>query len=290
MTGGDRLASCYRPRSPSQPRELAGAADGAQPPLGVRPAVAATTISSRSPVSRRVCGSRNEAVTGPDDQARPRPCGSRSSNSSTPCSREPVGICTCSRSARRSSSGADSTSSRLPPSVRTPAADAATAGSVGPCTRVKHDDDQEHEVEQARCVRHGGAHRDRRQHDRHRAAQPGPGQEGLLAPGHPERQAWTPVQRPGGPAAISTRPTTSAGQICAGSRDGEASRPEHHEQADLGEPGRRPRRSPRIAGPVRQPGVAEHQRRTRTPRGSRWRGPATPRRTPATTSASTAIG
>ena len=52
---------------------------------------------------------------------------------------------------------------------------------------VDHDDD-EHDVEQPCGAGHPGVRRDGGEHDRDRAAQPGPGQERLLTPGHPQRE------------------------------------------------------------------------------------------------------
>src|SRR6266568_1596167 len=58
----------------------------------------------------------------------------------------------------------------------------------GTLRQREHSDDDEDEVEQAGRAGHAGADRDGGQHDRHRPAQPGPGQERLLPPRQPQRQ------------------------------------------------------------------------------------------------------
>ena len=79
----------------------------------------------------------------------------------------------------------------------------ATQGSVGACTRVKMTTStntrSKIHVDAGRA--HGDGHR--REHDRHRTAQPGPRQEGLGAPRHPERQRTTRAPTAGGRAAAA---------------------------------------------------------------------------------------
>ena len=112
-----------------------------------------------------------------------RPPGSRSSSMCTPASCDPGGTSSCSRSAphplqRRAS----------PPAARSASAGAVTpsqraaGASVLPCTSVKTTTSTKTDVEEPRRAGHAERERDRGQHDRHRPAQPGPGQEGLLAP------------------------------------------------------------------------------------------------------------
>ena len=145
-------------------------------------------MSSRSPVRSVVVGEGTNPWPSRTIRAMLAWAGSRSSKISTPCSRDPGGIWTCSRSACSASSGAASTSTSSGSAGAVTFSRRAAHGSVGPCSRgVDHDDD-EHDVEQPGGAGHAGVHRDGGQHDRDRAAQPGPGQERLLPPGHPQRQ------------------------------------------------------------------------------------------------------
>ena len=141
------------------------------------------------------------------------------------------------------------------------------------------------------AARHARHHREGGQHDRHRAAQPGPGHERLLAargPGTATRQASTDERA--GPGAAGPAPIDAArAGARRAARSGSTSRPEHDEQADLRQPagalgegpgGRAGAAAPRCRGRAR-PG-----RR----RGSRWRAPPRPRRTRCTPRPSVASG
>ena len=66
--------------------------------------------------------------------------------------------------------------------VRPDQAEPARDGySDGPCSTRVHDDEDEHDVQHPLAVGDVPHHRERRQHDRHRTAQAGPGQEELRA-------------------------------------------------------------------------------------------------------------
>jgi len=122
----------------------------------------------------------------------------------------------------------------------------------------EHSDDDEDEVEQARGARHAGAERDGGQHDRHRPAQPGPGQERLLPPAQPQRQRGG--EHRGGPGEEHQhQPDDDGGQDLGGQPGRRGEQAEHDEQPDLGEPADSLREA---AGgrAVRQPRVAEHHR------------------------------
>ena len=94
-------------------------------------------------------------------------------------------------------------------------------------------------------------HRDGRQDDGHRAAQPRPGQQRLLPPGHPERRQAdsTDAQRPrhhGQHQADDERGPDVVAQLVRG--DQQAEQDEH---ADLGDPAE-PFGEAAGGGPVRQ--------------------------------------
>ena len=122
---------------------------------------------------------------------------------------------------------------------------------------VDHDDD-EHDVEQADGAGHAGVHRDGGQHDRDRAAQPGPGQERLLPPGHPQRQRAD--EHRGGPGHQHQRRARGYGRDDLRGQPGwGGEQPEHDEQADLGEPGDAFGEAA-DGRAVREPGVAQDKR------------------------------
>ena len=102
-------------------------------------------------------------------------------------------------------------------------------------------------------------HGNDRQDDGHGAAQPGPGHERLLLPGHPERrQAQHDAQRPRHNG--QHQPDDERRQAASSpSSSGVTSRPSSDEHADLGDPAERVGEAAG-GGPVRQLAVAQHQR------------------------------
>ena len=164
---------------------------------------------------------------------------------------------TCSRSAPSSSSGAASTS--------------ISCGSVGhhaqpprherqrrALQQRQHDDQHEHGVDEPLRVRRALLQRDERQHDRHRTAQPGPRQERLLAPRHPERRRRRDHrQRPRGHDQHDPGDERGDDGLDQPARRGVE--PEQHEQPDLRQPARALGERQHVAA-VREVGVAEHQR------------------------------
>jgi hypothetical protein len=103
-----------------------------------------------------------------------------------------------------------------------------------------------------------GADRDRGQHDRHRAAQAGPGKERLLPPGHAQRQRGG-EHRGGAGEEHQRHAHHDGGQDLRGQPSRGVQQAEHDEQPDLGEPADS---LGEAAGgrAVRQMGVAEHYR------------------------------
>ncbi len=95
---------------------------------------------------------------------------------------------------------------------------------VQPCTATRDDHDHEDDVEQACAPSHARQQRDDGEVDRHRAAQPDPGDERRLAQRPAERQQAR--QTPAGRATrISTAATASAGSDLAAASCGVTSRP-----------------------------------------------------------------
>ena len=95
---------------------------------------------------------------------------------------------------------------------------------------------EEDDVEQLAAARHLGDHRERREHHRHRAAQPGPAEHDPLALAEAWRTRW-----PGRPPAAARPPRRSARARCprrqmSSSWCGNTSRPSVRNIADLGDP------------------------------------------------------
>ncbi len=110
------------------------------------------------------------------------PGGSRSSPTSTPCSRETGLIVTCSMSAATRSSGATSRSRLRGSERRVTRRRLATAGQGRAGEQRGDHDDHEDDVEEPLRVGDPFGERDGGEHDRHRPAQPRPGHERGLAP------------------------------------------------------------------------------------------------------------
>ena len=125
-------------------------------------------------------------------------------------------------------------------------------------------DDDEHEdgVNQPLRVRRPLLQRHERQHDRHRTAQPGPRQECLLAPRHPERRRrHDHRERPCG--HHEDDPGDQRGDDGVDQPGRRGVEPEQHEQPDLGQPAR---------------ALGERRARRRGAAGWSCRGPARRRR------------
>ena len=125
---------------------------------------------------------------------------------------------------------------------------------------------------------HVGGERERGQHDRHGAAQPGPGDERLLRPRHAEPDRGWRAPTAAGPRSSSAPPISSAGPSASTSRCGRDQQAEQHEQPDLGQRGH-------ALGEADAGRAVRQRRRCRAPArtGRRRRSPtcapATPRRT-----------
>ena len=252
-------------------------------PVGQPAAAGHRTQPALDLAAHRLGGHDDQVVADPQRGARPgtkaspprttsvtaAPGGRRSSKTSTPASREPsvdvhlqqVGVQPGQR--RR----LDVQLLRLALGRRRPACAPPTAGSA-PAPAVKTTTSTNTRLKIVLVAGH------RREHDRHRAAQPGPGQEHRSLGRRDARTSgsWNGSSDrntdSGRATSSSTRPMPRAGRIDGPSSAGRREQPEHHEQPDLGQPahaldeaaGRRA---------VRQPGVAQHQPRRGRPRGSR---------------------
>ena len=149
-------------------------------------AAAVATISRLSPVRSRVrgCGHEAGAVAQHQGDHRARGAAAARRRRRRPgC--EPAGISSCSRSARIRSRGAVSTRSSVASAGAVTRSHRAAGGDRAGLQHVKITTSTK--TTSNRRSRPGDAQRerDRGQHDRHRAAQAGPGQEGLLAPAEP---------------------------------------------------------------------------------------------------------
>ena len=136
----------------------------------------------------------------------------------------------------------------------------ATQGRVGAWTRVKMTTSTKTRSKIHAHARGPDGHRHGREHDGHGTAQPGPRQEGLGAPRHPERRHDTSTDS-GRPSSSRAAPTTSAGtqhveEPRRARRAARAARTARSAPAT-----RWPWRTRCTAGAVREPQVAEHEGR-----------------------------
>ena len=159
-----------------------------------RPCAAAGRSRSRCPrgVTTSTSSPRRRTVRRSGTIARPSrttidtddPAGSRSSPTSTPWSSDTGLTVTCSMSAATRSSGATSKSSCRGSERRVTRSRLATTGSVGPVSSVEITTITKTMSKSRFGVVDALGQRDRGQHDRHGAPQPGPGHERELAHRH----------------------------------------------------------------------------------------------------------
>ena len=198
------------------PRQRAAATHRAKPALHLgrvrRVVITSNSSSARSTVrssGTNACLSRTTMVIAAG-------CGRRSSNRATPRIRDRAETRTCTRSASRTSSGADS-SVQVPGRIGVDQPEPAGEYRQGrPLYQGEHHDQHEHHVEQPVAARYPADQRKRRQHDRHRPAQPRPGHERLVPPRDAERhQRSQHRQRPRHEAAVPRRRPARAAARCA---------------------------------------------------------------------------
>ena len=156
------------------------------------------------------------------------------------------------------------------------AAGAPAQGSVGPCTRVKTTTSTNTTSKTCVAPRHPAGQRDGREHDRHGAAQPGPGQERLLAPRARRNHETLASTASGRASSTQHQAERERGQDLAGQPGGVGQQPEQHEQADLGDPAQRLGETAdggRRAAGARCPGPARRGTRRGSPSRAGRRGP-----------------